>query len=368
MSAARKKSFWQLLVEEGLITSDMLKEAVRRVQSEGGKMEEHLVALGLDDTAFARFISSRFRVPLTMLEEPPAPEVLALVPRDVAFQYHLVPFAVTDGKVFVALANPLVEEAYLELERVVGGGIVPFVAPLRRIREILNQFPESSPEGLAARFSLKARWAAPTDRRWDERADLPAQAEAQTALDTLRTTLPRLIHLSGPPGSGRTFLAVAWGQTVMPGGTRWAQGKVMEDRFTRLERKGLGDTLVEILASAPLLVVDDPGDAPLWERVIGERLQRGALTLVITGEKIPLPVTEILSRSVRVVVGRPSEDDAHALARHRGATLDTKLIHFIWKVSKGHLGRFSALLDSLHAAVGGDWSRVTPDLVKRLAT
>ena len=191
MSRPRKKSFWQLLVEEGLISADVLREAARRMREEGGRMEEHLVTLGLDDEAFARFVSRRFRVPYTSLETPPEPQVLAVVPREVAESFRLVPFAVNDGKVFVAMANPLVEEAYLELERVVGGGVVPYVAPLSRIRAVLQNWPEGSPEGLAERFSIKARWGLPFEVQWEGLTPLPAQGEARTALETLRRQPPR---------------------------------------------------------------------------------------------------------------------------------------------------------------------------------
>jgi len=367
MPQTSKKSFWQLLVEEGLITADILKEAARRAKEEGGRMEEHLVALGLDDGAFARFISRRFRVPFTSLDTPPESHVLAIVPREVAQSFRLVPFAVSDGKVFVALANPLVEEAYLELERVVGGGIVPYVAPLSRIQAILKDWPTSPSEGLAERFSIKARWALPFEATWEALAPLPAQEEARTALEVLRRQLPRLIWLQGPPGSGRTFMAIAWGQAVEPGAVRWARGSVMEERYHRLSQKGSGDTLVELLSTPRLLIVDEPQDGGLWEKVLLEREQRGNRTVVVTamGSQV---LQEVLSKAVRVMVGKPGVEDARALAEVRKARLDDRVVQVLWKGAREHLGRFSALLDSLYAAVGGDWSRVSPDLLKRLLT
>ncbi len=367
MSKPRKKSFWQLLVEEGLITADVLKDAARRVKEEGGRMEEHLVALGLDDVAFARFVSRRFRVPFTSLEPPPDPHVLATVPREVAESFRLVPFAVSDGKIFVALANPLVEEAYVELERVVGAGVVPYVAPLSRIRAVLQSWPESPPEGLAERFSIKARWGLPFEVSWEVLSPLPAQEEARTALETLRKHPPRVVWIQGPSGSGRTFLSVAWGQAVAPGMVRWARGAVMEERHRRLSRKGLGDTLMELLATPRLLILDEPGDGAFWEQVMGEREQRGNLTVVITPGKGDV-LEEVLSRAVQVVVGKPGIEDARALVSIRGARLEDKMVQTLWKEARGHLGRFSAFLDSLYAAVGGDWSRVSFDHLKQLLT
>ncbi len=368
MSATRRKSFWQLLVEEGLISAQALREAVRRAQEEGGRLEAHLVDLGLDDEAFARFIASRFHVPLTLLEDPPDAGVLALVPREVAQAFLLVPFAVADGRLFVAMANPLQEEAYLELERLTDRTVVAHVAPLSRIREALARYPDRAPaEGLVARFSLRAAWGSPHAPALDAIQPLPAQREGYTALRNLERTPPDVLVLVAPSGSGRTWLATAWGRGVAGEGVRWVDGKAVYSRWNRLQRRGYGDVLVDLLAQPACLILDVPeGDPEFWESVLRERVQRGGRSVVVLSSIPEGRWGDWLAGFPRAVLDPPGEEDVQMLLQIRGARLPEALIGALFRMTRGHLRRLSGLLDSLQAATGGDWSRVTPEMLRRL--
>lgn len=370
MTKTRQKSFWTLLVEEGLISAQMLREASQRVKEKGGHLEAHLVDLGLDDEAFARFISSRFRIPLTLLEDPPDPNVLGLIPREAAQAFWMVPFAVEEGKVFVAMANPLHEEAYLELDRLTDRTPVIFVAPLSKIRGVLAQYPERpSAEGMVARFSLRPSWGTPYHQDLEGIQPLPVQEEAHKAMAHLRKTPPSILIVRAPSGSGRTFLSVAWGHSLDRERVRWVDGKAVYNRWVRLRRRGYEDMVVDLLAQPAHLVVDVPyGEGTLWEEILRERSQRGVRSTVVVSDFPEGELGEFLEGYPQVLLGTPGEEDAEALVRIYHIEMPQTILRTAFRMSRGHLRRFLGLLDSLRAAVQGDWSKVTPELLRRFAS
>lgn len=83
----------ELLREAGLIDDFQLQTALGEQRRWGGRLGTSLVKLGfVEEPVLMRFLSRRLELPLVQLgEKRPAPEVLDLLPADLAEKYHCVP-------------------------------------------------------------------------------------------------------------------------------------------------------------------------------------------------------------------------------------------------------------------------------------
>lgn len=122
-----------LLVRTGLVTVDQVRHAVAAAHDAGLSSIEHLVLTGvLDDELLARWIAHEAVVPacsLTRLSRV-RPEVIALVPGDLAVEHRVVPVALDpDGDLCLAMLDPTDRRAVEEVEFFAGRPLLREVAP-----------------------------------------------------------------------------------------------------------------------------------------------------------------------------------------------------------------------------------------------
>ncbi|MDW8105850.1 MAG: type II secretion system ATPase GspE [Armatimonadota bacterium] len=100
----------ELFVQSGLITEEQLHEALRK-QQEGVPLplEHLLVQLGhITEKDRVRILGQHWGIPFVDLAEtPPDPHLSALLPYELAKRHRAVPVAQQNGKLVVALADPL---------------------------------------------------------------------------------------------------------------------------------------------------------------------------------------------------------------------------------------------------------------------
>ena len=101
----------ELLVREGLLTVLRLEDALAAQKARGGRLGDVLVELGfVDERELARVLATQLGVDVVDLRSADLdPQVLALLPEDVARDLHAIPIAVEDGRVVVAVSDPLDE-------------------------------------------------------------------------------------------------------------------------------------------------------------------------------------------------------------------------------------------------------------------
>jgi len=140
----KSKSFGEriadVLIEDGLLLPNQLREAIDIQKSEGGRLLKILTQRQFvteQDMAFSmgRCLNTP-PVNLTKLRVPD--EILALVPRDMAKANKLVPIARLNGKLFVAMADPTNVLAVDDLKRRVQLEIVPMIATEKAVTETLS--------------------------------------------------------------------------------------------------------------------------------------------------------------------------------------------------------------------------------------
>lgn len=130
----------EILVDTGLLSPGQLQEAQRLQQKQGGRLLKLLTEHGfITEQDMAVCLGRCLGKPPIQLQKLRVPaEVVNLIPKKLAMMYRLVPVAVLDNKVFVAMADPMNILALDDLRARLKKEILPMVAPERCIHEMLQ--------------------------------------------------------------------------------------------------------------------------------------------------------------------------------------------------------------------------------------
>ncbi len=137
-----KKRLGEILVESGVIDENQLKEALKIQREKGGLLGDVLVSLGyVSEDNLAKSLSEHLGLKLVdPLSYDINPEVLEIVPEQVARKYTLIPLDKERNVLYVAMADPLNIYAMEELKSLTGLIIRPYVSPRYAINRAIEQF------------------------------------------------------------------------------------------------------------------------------------------------------------------------------------------------------------------------------------
>ena len=110
----------EILIEQGSITQEQLKDALKQQKGHGKKrLGEVLIEMGvITEADVVVALSTQFNFPYLPLKNVLAnPDARALVPVELARQYLMVPFDHTNGVLTVVMADPSDEKTIAELEK-----------------------------------------------------------------------------------------------------------------------------------------------------------------------------------------------------------------------------------------------------------
>jgi hypothetical protein len=133
----------ELLLNEKLISPEQLDEALKSQTIFGIKLGSSLIELGfITDEQLCRFLSRKLGVPAVSPRAMSSisPEVLALVPAELAAKYRVVPIRADGKKLALAMADPTDFKAIDEVAFVTGCVILPHIVPDVRITSALSKF------------------------------------------------------------------------------------------------------------------------------------------------------------------------------------------------------------------------------------
>ncbi|HWI40881.1 MAG TPA: hypothetical protein VNX25_05280, partial [Verrucomicrobiae bacterium] len=157
----------EMLMKAGLINGLQFDMALQNRVMYGGKIGTSLIELGfVKEEELARFLSRKLAVPYV----PPryllniSPQVIALLPRELAVKYSAVPLGVQKRRLDLAMADPSDLKAIDDISFATGYIIRPVVAPEVRLVQALGKYYE-----------------APVDDRYRE---LIGRIDAQPAAET----------------------------------------------------------------------------------------------------------------------------------------------------------------------------------------
>ncbi len=180
----KKPLLGEVLVQHGLITQNMLKNALRRQSQVGGQIGSVLIDMGYITTdALLEFLSKQFGVPsvnLFKLNIPP--EVLKTIPFDKIKEYKVLPIEV-DEHLTIAMVNPGDMHAIKDMEFIFGRRIDPVVVPSLQMEAAIRSIEEKVEEGFRGDLLEKAHVT------YDEEAPADIRQLLKVFRDTKSTDL-----------------------------------------------------------------------------------------------------------------------------------------------------------------------------------
>jgi type IV pilus assembly protein PilB len=135
----------ELLVRERLISSEQLEKAEETTRKSGERLSLALVRSGaLSEEELTHFLSRQYGVPAVNLSEfEIEPEVIALIPRDMARKHQVIPMSRADSTLIVAMSDPSNIVALDDLKFLTNYNIDVVVASEAAIAEALAKYYET---------------------------------------------------------------------------------------------------------------------------------------------------------------------------------------------------------------------------------
>ncbi len=137
LEKVKRKTFADILVDEGIVPQEIMKKALKEQWSEGIPIELYLINKGyVNEDTLISVLTKKFPlkyVDLSVIQ--PDPEAVDHIPYRIAKKYVLIPLRKSGRSLAVVMGNPLNREMVSELKKVTDLKIIPFVG---RISEILD--------------------------------------------------------------------------------------------------------------------------------------------------------------------------------------------------------------------------------------
>jgi type IV pilus assembly protein PilB len=140
----------ELLLREKLITQVQLKTAIDEQKKSGGRLGYNLTKLGfITEKDLTTFLSRQYGIPtIDLSTQEIDPEIIKLIPEDVAQKYQVIPVSRTGSTLVVAMADPSNIFAIDDIKFLTGYNVEPLVASDASIKAAIEKLYESAAMGL----------------------------------------------------------------------------------------------------------------------------------------------------------------------------------------------------------------------------
>lgn len=132
----------EILINYGLITREILDEALDYQAKFGGNITQYLIAHGyIKEEDLAKCVTIQFGypyLPLRAYDIPPS--IIRLIPPAIAQKYWLIPVDKIENIITLVMADPFDEEAIKEVEKATGCKVQPFVGILSDILKAIEKY------------------------------------------------------------------------------------------------------------------------------------------------------------------------------------------------------------------------------------
>lgn len=138
----------EILVREKLLTPQQLREAIDYQRQHGGRLGYNLVKLGfVSDDMITAVLSRQYGVPSVNLELFEIdPDVIRLIPREVAEKYCVLPLSRVGATLTLAMADPTNVFAMDDVKFMTGLNIEPVVVSEASLQEAIEKYYNTSRE------------------------------------------------------------------------------------------------------------------------------------------------------------------------------------------------------------------------------
>jgi len=136
-----RKRLGELLIEKEVITQQQLKTALYHQRTTGKKLGEILVSQNLiSETKMAEVLQEQLGIPFVDLSRIKIdPKLTEFVPFMLAKRHSIIPIKLEDGKLYIAMEDPLDFAAIEDVRRVSRMEVVPVISFGETIRNTVNQ-------------------------------------------------------------------------------------------------------------------------------------------------------------------------------------------------------------------------------------
>ena len=178
-----KERLIEILVKDKLITEENLKKALEAQKQKGGNLGNILVSMNFinEDVLLAVLSRSLGFPPIDVSRITIDPEVIKLLPYNLARHYQIVPISIVGDALTVVMADPLNILAFDDVKSLTGYKINPIIAKPEQVNEVIEKSYRGSLQDMIENIIKDA----------DESNIEVLKEEEQKLLDT-----SELIHLS----------------------------------------------------------------------------------------------------------------------------------------------------------------------------
>jgi type IV pilus assembly protein PilB len=136
----------ELLVRENLLSAEQLQRARAEATAKGQRLGTQITKLGLlEESELTEFVAKQYGVPSIDLDEFEVdPEVIALIPEDVAIKHNVVPVNRAGSTLILATADPSNIYALDDIKFLTGYNIQAVVASEEAIKRGIEKYYEQS--------------------------------------------------------------------------------------------------------------------------------------------------------------------------------------------------------------------------------
>jgi len=146
----RRKLLGELLIEKGLVSEKQVADALERQKKTGEKIGEALVAMGIvSDQQVVEALGTQLGykvVDLEVTQIPPA--VLELIPASICKKHNVIPIGREDGRITVAMTDPLDFNTMDSLRFILNSEIEPIICSRKGIEEAIDRYFSRSEESV----------------------------------------------------------------------------------------------------------------------------------------------------------------------------------------------------------------------------
>jgi len=154
-SGRRRSRLGDVLVAEGLISSDQLYDALREHRRSKERLGKVLTRRGfVSEEKLVEILSKEHGLPSVAIEQyTVSADVLALVPSYIARKYEVIPLARVDSGLTLAMADPTNVVAMDEIAARTRLRVLPVVASGQAIRAAIDRYYTTAPAPMAERLA-----------------------------------------------------------------------------------------------------------------------------------------------------------------------------------------------------------------------
>ncbi len=142
LEKVKRKTFADILVDEGIVSREIMKKALKEQWSEGIPIELYLINKGyVNEDTLVSVLTTKFPlkyVDLSVIQ--PDPEAVDHIPYRIAKKYVLIPLRKSGRSLAVVMGNPLNREMVSELKKVTDLKIIPFVGKITEILDYIETY------------------------------------------------------------------------------------------------------------------------------------------------------------------------------------------------------------------------------------